>query len=567
MKYNPLLVNMIDEDYDKLWTRRLLENGIWYSGDEQALRYFYTKEAPKFYRFGEPSESLNYFWANTEKDFRKVHTGFPQLISEKMADLITGNGYAMIVEGENEEEHQEDLDEVLEDNSFNTLINKSIETESFGGGVAWKLSKNPLVSDYPIIEMWQPENYDNVVISGRIVEDIFYKYYEHNNTTYRLSERYGVDDKGAYIDYKLEQLVYQQLGQEKIEERYVEVALTELEETQELRRIEFIGYFKRLSLYKPNKLPNSEFRWSVLGESDYSGSYGAFDSIDEAWSTSVQEGRDGKLTRYFPEDYLPKNAKGDTYFPDDFKVKHIIYKDSPSDNVDKSKIQYAQGELRTDQRLEQYKAAVMLALNNAGLSPLTVGITGFESIDASAESQQEREKVSIRTRNKKIGLWKEHLAKFLPITMDFHYITQQSPVMVKNVIRYVVGALPEIEIIPTFEDYIIKSMKDRTSEVAEGFGTSWDILTAVQYVHKDKTAREQLAISARIKIENGIDSLSTAEASALQDMNREDEEALVEEGVTLIEQEDGQETEDGVVIEEIDNEPPEGDTQEEEDSQ
>ena len=145
--------------------------------------------------------------------------------------------------------------------------------------------------------------------------------------------------------------------------------MSKLEQTRDLKKIVFKGYFKRLSLYKPNKLPNSEFRQCTLGESDYSGSYGAFDSIDEILSTMVQEYRDGKLNRYFPDEYVPKNGNGEANLPDDFKVQHIIYADSPSDNVDKQKIIWEQGNLQTDKHMESYKIWVAQVLNNAGLSP------------------------------------------------------------------------------------------------------------------------------------------------------------------------------------------------------
>ena len=41
------------------------------------------------------SDELNYFWAtNTDGlNVRKIHSGIPQLISEKMVDLIMSNGY------------------------------------------------------------------------------------------------------------------------------------------------------------------------------------------------------------------------------------------------------------------------------------------------------------------------------------------------------------------------------------------------------------------------------------------------------------------------------------------
>lgn len=533
MKYNPLLVSMERNANDKLMTRRLLENSVWYSGIEQDIKYFYTKEAPKFYRNGEASESLNYFWAKqNDSDFRMVHSGFPQLISEKMVDLIIGNGFNIKVEGENEETLQEELDNILEDNKSNMLMSKSIEMESWSGGTSWKLSFNPDVSDYPIIEAWQPEDYTNKVISGRVVEDIFYTYYEKDNIKYRLSEMYGVEKGvGAYIDYRLEQLQFDTRGQANVEAKWMDTSLSDLDETKDLKRLVFNGYFNRLSLYKPNKLPNSEFRYSILGESDYSGSYGAFDAVDEIISTWVQEFRDSKLNRYFPEEFM-QQSNGVNKFPSTFKKNHIIYADSPSENSDKQKIMYEQGDLRTEKHVESYKIWVTQILNNAGLSPLTVGVTGLESIDASAESQQEREKVSIRTRNKKIELWKEFLEDILKTVLELRLMTKSITSI--NDQEFNVGSLPEFDIIASFEDYIIKSKRDRTNEVAEGYGIGWDTLTGVKYIHSDKTEREQLAISARIKIQNGDDSLTQAEASALEAENLITNEELQEDGVNIL---------------------------------
>lgn len=552
MKYNPLLVSMERNANDKLMTKRLLENSVWYTGIEQDLRYFYKKEAPKFYRNGEESESLNYFWAkNNDTDFRMIHSGFPQLICEKMVDLIVGNGYKIKVEGNDEVELQEEMDEILKDNKANILLSKSIEMESWSGGTSWKLSFNPSVSEYPIIEAWQPENYTNRIESGRVVEDIFYTYYEKGNMKYRLSEMYGVDKtKGAYIDYKLEQLQFDTRGQANTEPKWIPVPLSELDETSELKRLEFIGYFKRLSLYKPNKMPNSEFRYSSLGESDYAGSYGAFDAVDEIVSTWIQEFRDSKLNRYFPEEYMQTN-NGTSSFPSGFKKDHIVYSDTPSENVDKQKIMYEQGDLRTDKHEKSYKIWVTQILNNAGLSPLTVGITGLESIDSSAESQQEREKVSIRTRNKKIEIWKEFLEDILKTALELRLMTKNMTSL--NGEEFVVPALPEFDIIASFEDYIVKSKRDRTNEVAEGFGIGWDVLSGVRYIHEDKTEREQLAISARIKIQNGDDSLSVAEASALEAENLSDNEELTDDGVKILAV---NEPEDNTVIEENDNELP-----------
>jgi len=508
----------------------VLENSVWYSGIEQDLSYFYRLQAPKFYRKGQESESLNYFWASTETDFRKIHSGFPQLLCEKMADLLLSNGFDVKVESETDDELelQESLENILKDNKFRQmLMPKSVETESWAGGVAWKLSWNPELTDYPIIEAWQPENYTSTLVNGRVVEDIFYIYYEKGKVKYRLSEIYGVGKKGAYIDYKLEMLHKTTEGN-----NWESVPFNELEQTKDLKRIDFEGYYERLSMYKPNKLPNSEFRNSHLGESDFAGSYGAFDAIDEILSTWIQEFRDGKLYRYFPEEYMNTNNNKKA-FPDSFIKDHILYADTPSENVDKQKIQYSQGDIRIEKHIESYKIWVGQAINNAGLSPLTIGISGLEAIDASAESQQEREKVSIRTRNKKIETWTEFLEKFLKITLELHLMTDGMKTNEDE--TYSIDKLPEFDIKVNFNDYIIKSKSDKTLEVRDGLGTSWDILSGIKYVHDDKTNREQLAMSAKIKLENNYNSITQAELSALQAENKETNEELEDDGIDIVE--------------------------------
>jgi hypothetical protein len=254
---------------------------------------------------------------------------------------------------------------------------------------------------------------------------------------------------------------------------------------------------------------------------------------------------------------LKNLSTGKFKYPDEFTKDHILYADSPSENIDKQKIIYEQGDIRTDKHIESYKIWVTQLLNNAGLSPLTVGVTGLESIDASAESQQEREKVSIRTRNKKIELWTEFLQDFLKTTLEFRLMTKGMKETKSGI--YEVNKLQDFDIIVTFNDYIIKSKADRTAEVQAGIGTSWDILTGVRYVHDDMSTREQLAISARVKLEAGLDSISQAELSALQAENVDVNKVLVEEGVAIIpieqdtvqevEQEDNMEDNEEVVEE------------------
>ena len=52
------------------------------------------------------------------------------------------------------------------------ILQEAINGESWSGGVAIKLSTNARF-DYPIIEIIQPEEYEPVIVAGRVVEDIY----------------------------------------------------------------------------------------------------------------------------------------------------------------------------------------------------------------------------------------------------------------------------------------------------------------------------------------------------------------------------------------------------------
>ena len=109
-----------------------------------------------------------------QEDITRIHSGLPQLISKKMVDLIIGNGYKITIDedGDIDEENQERLDTILDANNFKSILQTAIETESWSGGVALKLSINPQFQE-PIIEVIQPENYK--LAAGKTDEEEFMK--------------------------------------------------------------------------------------------------------------------------------------------------------------------------------------------------------------------------------------------------------------------------------------------------------------------------------------------------------------------------------------------------------
>ena len=115
-----------------------------------------------------------------------------------------------------------------------------------------------------------------------------------------------------------------------------------------------------------------------------------------------------------------------------------------------------------------------------GLSPQTVGVTGLESTSASESSQELREKTSIRTREKKVDMWEKTLNKLFELMLKLDDYR-----MGKAVIDYTIKTI--------FNDYKIQTISDKTSIATAGIaGKSWDIKSAVDYIHDDLTEEESV---------------------------------------------------------------------------
>jgi len=516
-EYDSLLTPDRMEQLQSRFTRNMLINSAWYAGNDLELKQLYEKDLKAFKLHKKTSDELNYFWAQPTDgtNIRKIHSGIPQLITEKMVDLLLSNGYEYTVYKDKElterdDDVQDRLENILLDNNFAMQLQEGIETESWSGGVAFKLSFNKRFK-YPIIEVIQPEDYEPVIEAGRIVEDIFIKYFSRKHGNFKLKERYGIDTSGGFIKYEL----YRHTNGD-----WVDAKLSDLDETKDLKDTSFKGIFEKFSIYKPNKLPNSEFRGSRLGESDYSGSQGLFDALDEVISAMIQEFRDGKIKNFWPSNLLPVDpTTNKQYMPPTLKKDFIVYNSGIGEKEKASKPELVQGEIHSEKYLSTYMKLMESILNNAGLSPQTVGLTGLESTAASEESQELREKTSIRTREKKIATWTPSLENLFILSLKIDDL--------KN------GKKPNDYVVDVnFNDYKIQTMKDKTEISGLGIASgSWDLKTAIDYVHEDKTDEERILIRVNSKIERGINVFTKEEEIIYKKyvMEVEAEQPVVEE--------------------------------------
>lgn len=513
IKFNPYAVAMIDSETDKDFSRRITEYRVWSMGNSYVLRRFFVGTLE--YR------TCNYFWTRAPLSYRMIHSGLPGLICSKMPRILFGNGIAPTVSvykdsGEvdkNKTKAATDYTlQLIDKVKLRDVLTECATNESWGGHSFIKFSFDTDLSNFPIIEAADIMSTEVVKERNETVAIIFKTWYEdkkkgNQQRKYRLDEIYTTDATGdAVIRYELYELT---TGEEK------RVPLNSIPETQKIveavngdDEVVFTGLKGMLAFEKPNKLPSLEFPHSNYGASDFEGATDSFDAVDEAYSTIINEIRDNRTFRYFASHNFRRDKDtGEILTPDDGFTKNFVLTEGDIDQeqgVNKNRI-VDQIPDKTEEHKAKYLTAVTVALNKAGLSPYSIGITGLESINQSAESQQERNKVTLETRKAKLELWTPYLSKVLSQLLAFNtYLLNTVGVKQDDM------PLPDMDITLStvmidFGEYLQDTDKDLVDiwGLAKSQGIS-STQNAVRELHKSWSEKQILDETNVILFENGM---------------------------------------------------------------
>lgn len=513
IKFNPYAVAIIDNETDKDFSRRITEYRVWSMGNSYVLRRFFVGTLE--YR------TCNYFWTRAPLSYRMIHSGLPGLICSKMPRILFGNGIAPTVSvykdsGEvdkNKTKAATDYTlQLIDKVKLRDVLTECATNESWGGHSFIKFSFDTELSNFPIVEAADIMATEVVKERNETVAIVFKTWYDsakkgNKDRKYRLDEIYTTDAAGdAVIRYELYEL---STGEEK------RVPLNSIPETQKIveavnadDEIVFTGLKGMLAFEKPNKLPSLEFPHSNYGASDFEGATDSFDAVDEAYSTIINEIRDNRTFRYYSSNNFRRDKDtGEILTPDDGFTKNFVLTEGDIDQeqgVNKNRV-VDQIPDKTEEHKAKYLTAVTVALNKAGLSPYSIGITGLESINQSAESQQERNKVTLETRKAKLELWTPYLAKVLSQLLAFNtYLLNRVGVKQDDM------PLPDMDITLStvtldFGEYLQDTDKDLVDiwGLAKTQGIS-STQNAVRELHKSWSEKQILDETNVILFENGM---------------------------------------------------------------
>ena len=363
------------------------KNKLWMRGEGNELEEFYSSvdalRADKHFWGAKPSNGAK---------LRKIHTGLPSLIVEKLTDVCTDDLLGIKLS-----EMQDKWDSIAKENKFTELIGEAVSfTLSLGDG-AFKFSYDATVSKLPIIEFFPADRVDFEYNRGRLQAVIFKTEKLLGKKKYILKEHYTK----KCITYTLEDADGK------------EVDMTAFDELAGLQPIENKAEF----LPAVPVMFRKSSKYKGRGKSVFSGKYDDFDSFDEVVSQLMLAVRKGQMRTYVPEAFIDKDPDtGIIYNFNDFDTDFIALEQDVSEGA-QNKISTTQGEIQHEALIAAYCTTLDLCLQGI-ISPATLGID-VKKLD-NAEAQREKEKTTLYTRNKIINILQEVIKEVVITALKFN---------------------------------------------------------------------------------------------------------------------------------------------------
>jgi len=154
----------------------------------------------------------------------------------------------------------------------------------------------------------------------------------------------------------------------------------------------------------------------------------------------------------------------------------------------------------------KWKAELGLSCALAKISPASLGLAGFESIDQSEKSQQEKKETTKETHDEKCELWAPYIGNVLLTTLEMcSWIFQNSPETIMPGFEDFDVDFTNCNVKITFPPFSESSDLElvNTWGAAVGFKVS-DIETAVEKIHRKLSKDIQEKMCARIRLDNGL---------------------------------------------------------------
>lgn len=433
-----------------LYEFNLARNLALLSDDAAVVRHFYKTEAEKLCKSEWAIIQVkDRFLGQYRSGQAFAYFGICPMIVKGKVGLVASGGFKC--SGSGVKEIDEALDTLKDDANLNSLFSDGVYWESGIGDLAYRLSYAPDVSKKPLIDIIEPQNLEINYDRGKIVSFVV-KEAADDDPEYQLHEIHYLNGDGYLcISYRF----------------YTDgsyVAPDDIHLVDECRQhfpgidtTERVLPFKDFAtiVYKQNAGSSKLYR-GQRGVPDIQGLDTIEDALTETLSDLIDAIRKGGVKEYIDDDLVPEDMEGNILRWDPFNKTVIFTKNSSTPGSTQNKHRVVQGDIKWQAYTETIQKLMSVAINKAGLSPTTLGLTGLESINSSAESQEAREKTSIRTRELALNTWEKTLTELLN-----RYLQILDYINGREILDYT--ALIKID----FDEYISPSQENITDVLAK----------------------------------------------------------------------------------------------------
>lgn len=399
----------------------------WYVGDPNELARIYQGEKPTHktrpsqYSGGIVGKVARYFWGTPNPDGQRTRMHIPlgADIATTSADLLFSEPPRILlpkldVEGTQDHPAQERLEEIVGDPSFAAALVGAAEYQSAHGGVYLRIVWDKGISDVPFLTVVPADGAIPTFRFGRLGQVVFWTIIkEDGQKIVRHVETHG---KG-WIQHEVFEGTSSELGRAVPLTDYPQTADYEVNEEARI----LTGTERLTAAYIPNMLPQRRWRkileLAPLGRSDFDGIEGVFDAIDEVWSSWMRDIRLAKARVFVDQNLMKNNGPGTgAYFDDDQELFTMMPPGAGSMENDKP-IDVAQFAIRVVEHQQTIQELTRVALRGAGFSPASLGDDSV-SVQETATQVKSKERLSDRTRDKKIRHWKGALTGLVQAMLE-----------------------------------------------------------------------------------------------------------------------------------------------------
>lgn len=391
-------------DINEVKKQRLEEYIIWYLGDSDRLKNFFTRANAISYNM-DPLYNENkksYFWAvsSTEHDIKRTHSGHPRNIVDTLVYIMT------IPNITNDSDKtgvvNDNLHKILKANNFKQQITQQSRPLTLvEGWGAWKINWDKRLSDYPILLYYRADRVDFIYQSNQLRAIIYKDFFQDADgknyvlyETRRLGDYTDPETKLVSTSLFIEKELYEITPADQL----IPCKLESLPQLKDIVPQIVIQNFKHFLGY-PNIFYH-DVSEEFYGRSIFTGKTDIFDDLDQCMSQGANAVRRSTVHEYFNTLYLETDpVTGLPIQPDAFDRKYIKYAGATGADgtaADSKPVQVVQPAVNFQQYSEEERNLLMTAISGI-MSPATLGIDIAKKDNADA--QREKEKVTIFTRN------------------------------------------------------------------------------------------------------------------------------------------------------------------------